>query len=170
MYLDLGWNWGPICCRLGPSTFQAHLDYNHQVFGPGLHHIRTRFQRISLSVTWQQVRTSGNLATNSKKFLGNKWFKIETFDACSQPWALRNWSAVDTMSRGLINWFEGFIFTGKMFGFHRHDVAPPLAIVRKVLFYRLSLMEWQGRREINVDLLAKINWLIVQEITFLITA
>ena len=52
---------------------------------------------IHWSNSIRQAWTSGNLATNSTKFLGNKWFKIKTFDARTQRLALHNWCAVGIM-------------------------------------------------------------------------
>ena len=72
----------------------------------------------------RRALTFGNLATNSTKFLGSKWFKIKTFDARTRRWVSCNWCAVGPMCSGLVNSFEHFVC------FHRHDVGPPLATAR----------------------------------------
>ena len=51
IYLGLRWNRDPLCCRTGPSTFQGHSDYTHQVLGPGLQHIGPRLS--SYRCLWQ---------------------------------------------------------------------------------------------------------------------
>ena len=44
-------------------------------------------------------------------------------------WGSNNWCSVGIVCSGLINWFEHFVFSGKIFCFHGHDVALPSAIL-----------------------------------------
>ena len=88
-------------------------DYHPDVTPIVLAAQRNNFTMIKVNKN-RQAQTSESLATNSVKFHGNKWFKIKTFDARTQHWALHNLCAVGAMWSVLINWFEHFVFTRKI--------------------------------------------------------
>ena len=67
---------------------------------------------------YRRARTSRTLATNTAKFLGNKWFYKHSMHALSIAQLM-----LKRRNAQWLNWFEQNVCL------HRHDVAPPLAIL-----------------------------------------
>ena len=108
-YVDW-WRQGRDWCTLQPSSTNYCQSWENFLM---TYNIDLCYGPSAMELQWgfwgpcqphnRQAQTSESLVTNLAKFLGNMWFKIKTFNACTQRWASRTWCTVGAMCSGLID-------------------------------------------------------------------